>query len=492
MSELEKEIERVRRFVDDYRTLGDGHMVSFFTDNYYDTIVMPSAREQLDSLTSDDILRLRLVSERLSECSNERNKIGDVNDFYQMTKSMSVTQADSLEHAKEQLDSHHPILDENNLKVKDLPTKKVHEVSRMANLVADVAAKVGTRKVIDIGAGKGYLSTFLAAEYGLEVTAIDCVKKNLDQLEKRARLMSKYYGYRVAQEEQKKTANKYEIEIKCIPGTVRPGWLPDELDGEYVLVGLHCCGDLSSVLAELAINNAHIVGLVLVPCCYHHLTEVGDGDAQNAPVIRNQFETGLARGLDQTELTTTELDNELYIGFPLSEQLKATNVCLGRNTRMLACHSRDRTQAAFNLDKDLTSTMAVYYRALLRELMMLHFDARLIDQKVGKIYAKVKGKVDPFVAYCRLAFDKFGIDDHRNIISDADLTEFYEKRTASNGLQKLRQFEALRECYSAAPESLIVLDKLKYLRDAAKFDHVNLVKVFDPIKSPRAFAYIAH
>ena len=46
MGDLEKEIERINRFVDDYHLLGHGHMVSFFTDNYYDEIIMPSARKQ--------------------------------------------------------------------------------------------------------------------------------------------------------------------------------------------------------------------------------------------------------------------------------------------------------------------------------------------------------------------------------------------------------------------------------------------------------------
>ena len=49
-----------------------------------------------------------------------------------MTKSIEITNVDSLEHAKDKLSSSYPILDESNLKVKDLPTKKVHEVSRMA------------------------------------------------------------------------------------------------------------------------------------------------------------------------------------------------------------------------------------------------------------------------------------------------------------------------------------------------------------------------
>ena len=43
----------------------------------------------------------------------------------------------------------------------------------MANLVADIASTCNTKNVIDIGAGKGYLSTFLAAEYGLKVNFLN-------------------------------------------------------------------------------------------------------------------------------------------------------------------------------------------------------------------------------------------------------------------------------------------------------------------------------
>lgn len=66
-----------------------------------------------------------------------------------------------------------------------MPNKKSHEISRMANVVADLCDKAGTKNVIDVGAGKGYLSTFLGAEYGLNVTAVDCVKNNLEQITNR-------------------------------------------------------------------------------------------------------------------------------------------------------------------------------------------------------------------------------------------------------------------------------------------------------------------
>ena len=68
---------------------------------------------------------------------------------------------------------------------------------------------------------------------------------------------------------------------------------------------------------------------------------------------------------------------------------------------MLACHSRDRTQAGFHLDKDLKSTMAVYYRALLKDICskfyptVLDRDGR--DLRVGKIYSKIEKSNTPFI-----------------------------------------------------------------------------------------------
>ena len=39
---------------------------------------------------------------------------------------------------KKKMNSSFNVLNESNLKLKDLPHKKVHEISRMANIVADV------------------------------------------------------------------------------------------------------------------------------------------------------------------------------------------------------------------------------------------------------------------------------------------------------------------------------------------------------------------
>ena len=94
--------------------------------------------------------------------------------------------------------------------------------------------------------------------------------------------------------------------------------------------------------------------------------------------------------------------------------------------------------------------------------------------------------------YCRLAFNKMKIPDHTTTISDSYLTDYFDKMNEEGNLEKIRQFEALRECYSAGPETLIVLDKLEYFRESKKYENINLIQLFDPVKSPRAYAYIAY
>lgn len=75
------------------------------------------------------------------------------------------------------LKSRHPILAEDNLKVKDLPDKKTHEISRMANLVADICDQTNTYNVIDIGRVSEQLSANNWTNFEHSNTLIRCWKR---------------------------------------------------------------------------------------------------------------------------------------------------------------------------------------------------------------------------------------------------------------------------------------------------------------------------
>ena len=51
--------------------------------------------------------------------------------------------------------------------------KKLHEVDRLAATVAHLAAADGINQVVDLGSGKGYLSSMLALHHGLDVIAVE-------------------------------------------------------------------------------------------------------------------------------------------------------------------------------------------------------------------------------------------------------------------------------------------------------------------------------
>ena len=142
------------------------------------------------------------------------------------------------------------------------------------------------------------------------------------------------------------------------------------------------------------------------------------------------------------------------------------------------------------------SSRAVYYRALLKILMSENFptavDVDGRDLRVGKIFAKIEKAENPFVAYCRKAFDKFKLVDHRKILSDEFLTTFEKKMSEDLKFERLKEYEALREVFAGPAESLIVLDKLLFHIESQRWKNIELVKIFDPVKSPRAFAYVCH
>ena len=100
-------------------------MVEFFVHSFYEKVVSPFVSTQLDSISSENILRLKLDCEikngnelDLELTSNDLGKSGfitDLNEFYQETKSISLMSekfpeaVKSLESLKRELGSTNPL-----------------------------------------------------------------------------------------------------------------------------------------------------------------------------------------------------------------------------------------------------------------------------------------------------------------------------------------------------------------------------------------------
>ncbi|XP_032202774.1 methyltransferase-like protein 25 isoform X3 [Mustela erminea] len=71
--------------------------------------------------------------------------------------------------------------------------KKSHEVQAMSELISSIADYYGIKQVIDLGSGKGYLSSFLSLKYGLKVYGIDSSNTNTHGAEERNRKLKKHW-----------------------------------------------------------------------------------------------------------------------------------------------------------------------------------------------------------------------------------------------------------------------------------------------------------
>ncbi|XP_073391105.1 uncharacterized protein [Physcomitrium patens] len=220
-----------------------------------------------------------------------------------------------------------------------MSVKKRHEIGILAAVIAGTAELSGSKDVIDVGAGQGYLALVLAFEYRLSVTAVDACAHHADVTNKRAQRIEKYYNTRLRKSQQ---AVRAPQTVTCRVGTgefsaalssllpafeesklsevfanERPAdhdenTFADSKNCSVVLAGLHACGDLSATMLRTFIECKEVTAVINVACCYHLLTEESSNDKKE------------------------------FYGFPMSEGVSNLGLELGRSARELACESPDR------------------------------------------------------------------------------------------------------------------------------------------------------
>lgn len=224
--------------------------------------------------------------------------------------------------------------------------KKFHEVEVLGHVVGQLASLTNSL-VIDAGAGKAYLSTYLSDNYGLPVLAIDssdlCYKAAVNRAEK----MKKMKGSK-SLSLVKYVVNK--IDDNTDYGTMIKAHFPNwNLKNNLILTGLHTCGSLVHSLMKAFLRNDDIKIFCVVPCCYH-------------------------------------LVNESFS--------KMFN--FSKNARMLAQQCIERTKEFNSLSPSL------FYRAVLQ--VLLH-SMGLYNVRIGR-----GGPLHNFPAYAKWALLKIGID----------------------------------------------------------------------------------
>ncbi|XP_010370848.2 methyltransferase-like protein 25 [Rhinopithecus roxellana] len=445
--------------------------------------------------------------------------------------------------------------------------KKSHEVQAMSELISSIADYYGIKQVIDLGSGKGYLSSFLSLKYGFKVYGIDSSNTNTHGAEERNRKLKKHWklchaqsrldvsglALKMAKERkvQKEVKNKADIEevfrnsltnqekmstsdisphfsgsvisnirnqmetlhsqphqeenlcfensfslINLLPiNAIEPTssqQIPNRETSEAnkerrkmtskssesnvyspltsfitadselhdiikdledcLMVGLHTCGDLAPNTLRIFTSKSEIKGVCSVGCCYHLLSE--------------EFE-------NQHKERTQE-----KWGFPMCHYLKEERWCCGRNARMSACLALERVAAGQGLP-----TESLFYRAVLQDIIKDCYGITKCDRHVGKIYSKCSS----FLDYVRRSLKKLGLDESK--LPEKIIMNYYEKYKPR--MNELEAFNMLKVVLAPCIETLILLDRLCYLKEQEDIAWSALVKLFDPVKSPRCYAVIA-
>ncbi|XP_039218866.1 methyltransferase-like protein 25 isoform X1 [Crotalus tigris] len=572
------------------------HTVEFYTRGLWEKFVALSPEAVLGALSGERLQHLLEEPTPQRPLEDVADKSGFYNIFCKNTQRLINVQAFalaakyysmpnlgvciSLEQILETLDRKQQSRSKVEIKTDNfMNDKKSHEVQLMSDLVDGIAKYYGLNQVIDLGSGKGYLSSFLSLQYNLKVYGIDSSNKNTRGANERNRKLKKHwtaYQRRVEanvrdqtlkeakknaeQDKEKCNTNpsetwlrtnnnlqnqvqmavsdaignesaeispdpnigiiKNQSELKPeiwvqliennIPENVFLDILPTdavEVDcssrsscrklceeekeqrkvaslkakasqskeaniyspltsfitaetelcnivgdlEDCVVVGLHTCGDLAPSTLRLFNAVPEIKAVCSVGCCYHLLSEEHE-----------MHEEGI-QGI---------------WGFPLGRYLKEEGWFCGRNARMAACLALERVAVG-----QMLPTESLFYRAVLQVIVEECYGIKRNDRNIGKVYSKSSS----FLDYVRISLKKLELDESK--ISDSIILEYLKKY--KHRMNELEAFNMLKVVLGPCIEGLILLDRLCYLKEQDNIAWSGLVKLFDPIKSPRCYAVVA-
>jgi Methyltransferase domain len=354
----------------------------------------------------------------------------------------------------------------------------INNFIKLQNIVGNLARARGKQHfIVDYGDGKGYLSARLALEYGLQVLGIDGSLNNSIQAEIRNEKLSKKWIHLVSNEAKRNNVevpsevSESAINVKnyqTIPSMIYGDTDLNELIHQYYekdvgdicLTGLHTCGNLASNSLKHFVKNDKIKIICNVPCCYHLLYEEFHIDYFND---------------EPREFPPGHPDD---YGFPLSNFLRNKKFSFGRNCRMLATQSYERV-----INGQSEPDPSLFYRAVFEKLLRERWTPKNEKPKMLRL-GKIK-RYKNLEEYLRKGCKKFNIDF--DLTSD-ELIKLEKDHEMDKELINLNYY--IRILVSKTLEGLINLDRLLFLLEH-NYQKVYLVKIFDPLLSPRNYGIIS-
>lgn len=310
-----------------------------------------------------------------------------------------------------------------------MKAKKSHEVDRLAPFIVALARDLDIRRLVDVGAGQGYLDFELLDLLDDPKYSVTAVEHDPVQLRGIVNRQPRPRNINVIP-----CSVNHETRLESFESLIH--------DNSYILYSLHACGSLSDDMIRLFSLSNRARALVNVGCCYNRISSP--------------------------------------FSFPLSNLLKSTNLSLNDTLKMAACQAprrwfwqREDTHAFHEKN---------YFRAVLQVLLnSLYGTGERIE--IGRLRPRHCGT---FASYARAAFAKIGRMEDLGAVDLARVEAEFRPLE-----DRLALFWTLKAALGQVVESLILFDRYQYmieqLGDSAS---VKLVPLFDMQFSPRRLAVV--
>ncbi|NWX63527.1 RRNAD protein, partial [Promerops cafer] len=340
-------------------------------------------------------------------------------------------------------------------------------------LLQRLSQATGCERVVDIGAGQGHLSRLLAFGLGLSVTAVESDGRLVGLAERFDQELLRELGRTRALRHKRPPPRPLALRApQHVAGRLDPAapWgeflLPPDPpgpgpaaqnplggpggseDGGRVLVtGLHACGDLSPALLCHFARSPAVAAVALVGCCY-------------------------------MKLSTAPQPPGCPPGYPLSASVAALpGHQLSYRAREAACHALEEYEG--RLRGGGPQLRAHCYRAVLESLIRsAEPGKRHLGLQPGR-----KAHALSFPQYAQLGLPLAGLDPAGVPLDSGAVGAMLEQQ------HKVVAFCTLGQLLAPAVETLILLDRLLYLREQGF--HCALVPLFNPRFSPRNLVLVA-
>uniref|UniRef100_A0A3Q3JUJ3 Methyltransferase domain-containing protein n=1 Tax=Monopterus albus TaxID=43700 RepID=A0A3Q3JUJ3_MONAL len=566
LTEIQQRIDEVKRFLSVTLGIANAHTVEFYTHDVWKQLMAVSPEEVLSAVSScTDQQRepehrgKEQTGTKFGFCRNT-NRLVDTHELLQMAKvysvpglGVSLSRNELLQALRENRPQSSASAAEMGTEVEPdefMNSKKSHEVQSMSEVVACLAQCCGVKQVIDVGSGKGYLSSFLSLQYGLRVYGIDSSSTNTHGAQERNRKIKKFS--RVYQKRSK--AVKALAEVTHSPQEellqIKPGinggcgvlhddgpGIPEEED--KVLTSL---SDVNPVVERPSEPNPETeeVFLSALSLDVIQTTPPRISPSQLSAEERERrkrenlekkalnrsksagamFSTLTSYVTAETELREliSELEDAIMVGLHTCGDLAPSTlrmfvakpelaaVCSVGCCYHLLSEEFDTARqeclhsvCGFPLSQYLRSQSWFCGRnarmsACLIQMESLFYRAVLHvilrdhygSYKSEKRVGNVYSKAKSFVDYVRQALRRLELDESK--LSDHDIQGYHDAYRPR--MDEMHAFNMLKVTLAPCIEGLILLDRLCYLKEQEDVSFCALVQLFDPLLSPRCYAVV--